>query len=71
MFRQKLNELFIIWVGEIQLELILSDRSVVVAHLNREKFARLDLKTDQKVYLEPRQVKCFEQDERKFKQFTH
>lgn len=46
---------------EIQLELILGDRFVVIAHLNREEFAHLNLKLEQKVYLEPRQVKCFEQ----------
>ena len=46
---------------EVQLELILGDRSVVIAHLNREEFARLNLKIEQKVYLEPCQVKCFEQ----------
>lgn len=45
---------------EVQLELILGDRSVVIAHLNREEFARLDLKIEQKVYLKPRQVKCFD-----------
>ena len=46
---------------EVQLELIFSDRSVVTAHLNREEFARLDLKLDRKVYLKPRQFKCFDQ----------
>ncbi len=48
---------------EIQLELILPDRSLVTAHLNREKFARLNLEVEQKVYLESLQVKCFEQYE--------
>jgi sulfate/thiosulfate transport system ATP-binding protein len=45
---------------EIQLELILPDRSVVVAHVNREEFARLELELGQKVYLEPRQFRCFD-----------
>lgn len=45
---------------EIQLELILGDRSAIMAHLNREEFARLDLTTEQNVYLEPRQIKCFD-----------
>ncbi len=48
---------------EIQLELALGDRSLVTAHLNREEFARLNLEVGQKVYLEPRQVRCFEQNE--------
>ncbi|MGL5879215.1 MAG: sulfate/molybdate ABC transporter ATP-binding protein, partial [Xenococcaceae cyanobacterium] len=48
---------------EIQLELVLGDRSAVTAHLNREEFARLNLKTEQNVYLEPRQIKCFEQNQ--------
>ena len=48
---------------EIQLELALGDRSVVIAHLNREEFARLNLEVGQKVYLKPRQVKCFDRDE--------
>ena len=51
---------------EIQLELILPDDSLITAHLNREKFARLNLKVEQKVYLEPLQVKCFEQDKPNF-----
>ena len=51
---------------EIQLELILGDRSLVTAHLNREEFTRLNLKLEQKVYLQPRQVKCFEQGEQNF-----
>lgn len=46
---------------QVQLELTLGDRSSIIVHLNREEFARLDLKTEQKVYLEPRQIKCFEQ----------
>ena len=37
-------------------------RSLIIAHLNREEFARLDLKTDQNVYLEPRQIRSFESD---------
>ncbi len=48
---------------EIQLELALGDRSVVSAHLNREEFSRLELELGQQVYLEPRQVKYFEQDQ--------
>ncbi len=51
---------------EIQLELALGDRSTVTAHLNREEFARLNLKAEQKVYLEPLQIKCFEQNEQNF-----
>ena len=51
---------------EIQLELALGDRSLVTAHLNREEFTRLNLKLEQKVYLQPRQVKCFEQGEQNF-----
>jgi sulfate/thiosulfate transport system ATP-binding protein len=46
---------------QVQLELILGDRSSITVHLNREEFARLDLTTEQNVYLEPRQIKCFEQ----------
>ncbi|MEN9518529.1 MAG: hypothetical protein RLZZ381_1117 [Cyanobacteriota bacterium] len=46
---------------QVQLELILGDRSSLTVHLNREEFARLDLTTEQNVYLEPRQIKCFEQ----------
>ncbi len=46
---------------EIQLELILLDNSLVTAHLNREKFARLNLQVEQQVYLQSLQVKCFEQ----------
>jgi sulfate transport system ATP-binding protein len=45
---------------QVQLELILGDRSSITVHLNREEFARLDLTTEQNVYLEPRQIKCFE-----------
>jgi sulfate/thiosulfate transport system ATP-binding protein len=48
---------------EIQLELALGDHSTVTAHLNREEFARLNLKAEQEVYLEPLQIKCFEQEE--------
>lgn len=48
---------------EIQLELILPDGSLIAAHLNREKFARLNLQPEQKVYLESLQVKSFEQTE--------
>jgi sulfate/thiosulfate transport system ATP-binding protein len=48
---------------EIQLELVLGDRSTVTAHLNREEFARLNLKVEQNVYLEPRQIRCFEQNQ--------
>ena len=51
---------------EVQLELALSDRSPVIVHLNREEFAYLNLKVEQKVYLETRQVKCFEQYEPNF-----
>jgi sulfate/thiosulfate transport system ATP-binding protein len=45
---------------QVQLELILGDRSSIIVHLNREEFARLDLTTEQNVYLEPRQIKSFE-----------
>jgi sulfate/thiosulfate transport system ATP-binding protein len=48
---------------EIQLELILPDNSVITAHLNREKFAQLNLEIAQKVYIESLHVKCFEQYE--------
>jgi sulfate/thiosulfate transport system ATP-binding protein len=52
---------------EIQLELVLGDRSAVTAHLNREEFARLSLQTEQNVYLEPRQIRSFEQNQDLFK----
>ena len=55
---------------EVQLELILPDRSLVTAHLNREEFTRLGLKVEQKVYLEPRKIKCFEQST-KFKEYVY
>jgi sulfate transport system ATP-binding protein len=45
---------------EIQLELVLSDRSLITAHLNREEFKQLDLEPGEKVYLQPRQVKHFD-----------
>ncbi len=51
---------------EIQLELILLDNSLVTVHLNREKFARLNLQAEQKVYLQSLQVKSFEQYEPNF-----
>jgi len=46
---------------EIQLEVDLIDRSTVIVHLNREEFARLNLQLEQNVYLETRQIRCFEQ----------
>lgn len=46
---------------EIQLEATLIDRSSVIVHLNREEFARLNLQLEQNVYLETRQIRCFEQ----------
>jgi sulfate/thiosulfate transport system ATP-binding protein len=52
---------------EIQLELALGDRSTVTAHLNREEFALLNLKAEQEVYLEPLEIKCFEQYEANFR----
>jgi sulfate/thiosulfate transport system ATP-binding protein len=48
---------------EIQLELILPDNSLVTAHLNRDKFAQLNLEVAQTVYLESLQVKSFGQYE--------
>ncbi|MGF1589892.1 MAG: sulfate/molybdate ABC transporter ATP-binding protein [Pleurocapsa sp.] len=48
---------------DIQLELILPDNSLVTAHLNREEFAQLNLEIGQKVYLEPREIKSFQQDQ--------
>ncbi|MEY2857332.1 MAG: hypothetical protein RLZZ74_1644 [Cyanobacteriota bacterium] len=48
---------------EIQLEVMLIDRSSVIVHLNREEFARLNLQLEQNVYLETRQIRCFEQSQ--------
>jgi sulfate transport system ATP-binding protein len=45
---------------EIQLELVLRDRSIIIAHLNQEEFKQLDLATGEKVYLQPRKIKHFD-----------
>ncbi|MFM8294750.1 MAG: TOBE-like domain-containing protein, partial [Microcystaceae cyanobacterium] len=44
---------------EIQVELILPDQEMVIAHLSREQFSSLDLKIDQQVFIKPRQTKVF------------
>lgn len=46
---------------EIQVELMLSDRLEVVAHLSREQFAPLNLEVGQKVFVKPRHAKFFPQ----------
>jgi sulfate/thiosulfate transport system ATP-binding protein len=45
---------------EIQLELVLPENLTVTVHLSREQFAQLNLELEQKVHIQPRQVKCFE-----------
>ena len=44
---------------EIQVELILPDQEIVIAHLSREQFNDLDLQTNQPVFIKTRQTKVF------------
>ncbi|WP_250126491.1 TOBE-like domain-containing protein [Chroococcidiopsis sp. CCMEE 29] len=44
---------------EIQAELTLSDGQVITAHLTREQFAELSLQRGQKVFVKPKDAKCF------------
>lgn len=46
---------------EIQVELMLSDRVEVIAHLSREQFAPLNLEVGQKVFVTPRNAHFFPQ----------
>lgn len=46
---------------EIQVELMLSDRLEVIAHLSREQFAPLNLEVGQKVFVKPRNAHFFPQ----------
>jgi sulfate/thiosulfate transport system ATP-binding protein len=45
---------------EIQLELTLPDNLKITAHLEREKFERLDLKTGQEIFIKPKSTKVFD-----------
>ncbi len=47
---------------EIQVELELEDGQVMQAHLTRDRFDRLQLTEDQRVYVKPRDVKSFALD---------
>jgi sulfate/thiosulfate transport system ATP-binding protein len=47
---------------EIQVELILSDGQVIMAHLSRERFDELHLKPNQDVYVKPKEAKSFPLD---------
>jgi sulfate/thiosulfate transport system ATP-binding protein len=44
---------------EIQTELKLEDGQLVTAHLTREKFDQLELKTDEQVFIKPKEAKSF------------
>ncbi|MDJ0798570.1 MAG: TOBE-like domain-containing protein [Calothrix sp. MO_167.B12] len=44
---------------EIQVELSLDDGQVVTAHLSRERFDKLDLQPQQRVYVKPKDAKSF------------
>ncbi len=44
---------------EIQVELVLDDGQVLMAHLNRDRFDTLNLAPQQRVYVEPKDVKSF------------
>ncbi|MFM7383012.1 MAG: hypothetical protein ACKO1W_08185 [Microcystaceae cyanobacterium] len=41
------------------MELILPNQEMVIAHLSREQFHHLELKTDQTVFIKIRQTKVF------------
>jgi sulfate transport system ATP-binding protein len=50
----------IVYLGwEIQLELIVDDREIVTAYLDRDRFKELNVKTNQRVYVKPRQARAF------------
>jgi sulfate transport system ATP-binding protein len=44
---------------EIQVELILPDQEIVIAHLSREQFSNLELQADQPVFIKTHQTKVF------------
>lgn len=44
---------------EIQAELTLDDGQIIMAHLTRERFDELQLQTQQKVYIKPKDAKAF------------
>lgn len=52
---------------EVQVELKLPDRTLLMAYLNREKFLKLDLKTGQLVFINPKQVKFFAESEQQIR----
>ncbi len=43
----------------IDVELSLSDRSLIIAHLNREQLADLDIEVGNRVYVRPRGARVF------------
>jgi len=50
----------IVYLGwEIQIELIVDDREIVTAYLDRDRFKELNVKTNQQVYVKPRQARAF------------
>ncbi len=48
---------------EVQIELILPDNLTVFAHVSKEKFTRLNLKTEQFVFIKPLSAQVFNEDE--------
>ena len=50
----------IVYLGwEIQIELIVDDREIVTAYLDRDRFKELNVTTNQQVYVKPRQARAF------------
>ncbi|HLO50542.1 MAG TPA: sulfate ABC transporter ATP-binding protein [Kamptonema sp.] len=50
----------IVYLGwEIQIELIVDDKDVLTAYLDRDRFKQLNIQVDQRVYVKPRQAKAF------------
>lgn len=50
----------IIYLGwEIQVELELSDRTCLTAHISREQFQQLNLQVSQQVFITPQQIRAF------------
>lgn len=45
--------------SEIEVELILPDNALVLAHLSRNKYSQLDFKVDQKVFIKPQNARFF------------
>jgi sulfate transport system ATP-binding protein len=44
---------------EIQAELLLADGQMIMAHLTRDRFDKLQLKPEQNVYVKPKEAKSF------------